>query len=75
MKKLNEILIHFAENEMTKIQMRQIKGSYGGEGDSCTADCTGKPSVTCDCDEGITCIAQDDAGCNCGIITGEHHSC
>jgi len=70
MKKLKEILIHFAGSEMNKSQMRKIKGGYIG-GDSCTVDCPNsstKNSYTCNCAPGEYCWFRDDEACGCGML-------
>lgn len=70
MEKLKEILIHFAGSEMSKTQMRQIKGGYG-EGDSCTVDCPNSStqnSYTCNCTAGERCWFRDNEACGCGML-------
>jgi hypothetical protein len=68
MKNLSQIITQFAGSKLSVLQMKQIKGGYGG-GNSCYADCPSSSTgrrVECSCGVGETCFATDDVGCGCG---------
>lgn len=67
MKNLQNVLIQFAEMQINRAAMKQIKGGYGMPS-SCSARCPDGDTVTCTCREGENCFANDDIGCGCNNL-------
>ena len=78
MKKLQTLLQELSGSQLSRDQMKTIKGGVLPIADKCSADCpssTPKTSVTCECQEGETCFARDDAYCSCSSLTGITKKC